>query len=194
MRKPKSLLRLVAGAIMALGLGACSTDPVAPTEGPAFVKGGVTFTEFTATYVATGLVDPGTQKVEDGVVETRGLTVTGTVISTTLGISCDAVVEINSDLLQSNATGPVWGKMVECVTADDGVWAGSFDGYRVITGTYPGFSWVTTLKLVFRGVSGSARGYQIRATQVSTSNDPTNLGFTAAITGVIFNPNAPALD
>ncbi|HEX9166145.1 MAG TPA: hypothetical protein VF862_09555 [Gemmatimonadales bacterium] len=174
------------GVVLGVALAACSESPVAPTAGPAFAKGGVTFTEFTATYVATGLLDPGTQKVEAGVVETRGLTATGMVISTTLGISCNAVVEINSDLLLSNATGPVWGKMIECVTADEGVWAGSFDGYRVMS---TGPSWVTTLKLVFRGVSGSARGYQVRATQVATSNDPANLGFTADISGVLFDPN-----
>lgn len=199
MRKPNSLVRLVGGAIIALGLGACSTDPVAPTEGPALVKGGVTFTEFTATYFATGLVDPGTQKIADGVVETRGLTVTGLVVSGTLGISCNAVVEINSDLLLSNATGPVWGKMVQCLTNDGGVWdggawAGSFQGYRVMVPTGPATAnWVMTTKLVFRGISGNALGYQVRATQVATSNSPTDLGLTADITGVLFNPNAPPL-
>jgi hypothetical protein len=188
MRGSTTVVRLLHAVVMSLALAACSESPVAPTEEPAFVKGGVTFTEFSATYVATGLLNPGTQKVEDGIVETRGLTVTGTVISTTLGIGCNALIEINSDLLLSNATGPVWGKMVECVTDDEGVWAGSFDGYRVVTFT-PAPSWVTTLKLVFHGVSGSARGYQVRATQVSTSDNPTNLGFTADITGVLFNPN-----
>lgn len=190
MKVSTTVVRMLHGVVLSLVLAACSESPVAPTEGPAFIKGGVTFREFTATYVATGQVSPGTQKVEDGVVKTRGLTVTGMVISTTLGISCNALGEINSDLLLSNFTGPVWGKMVECVTADGGVWAGSFDGYRVMS---TGPSWVTTLKLVFRGVSGSARGYQIRATQVATSYDPASLGTSADITGVMFNPNPPSL-
>lgn len=187
MKRSTHLLRLLGGAVLFVGIGGCSDNPVAPDEQVAFAAGGVTFSEFTATDIPTGGV-PGESWIADGVLHIRGGLVYTWIVATgnfPVQLTCSSQIGLNANFLLADWSGPTWGK-ISCTNAAGGVWEGSFTGQREMVS--PGL-WRETHKIVLRGVGANIDGYQVRATEVVESNDPTFQSFWVGyINGTLFDP------
>ena len=135
-----------------------------------------TVTSFTATAninVPPGtLDDPGTVQLNNGVVHTRGLTITGPIIGDITGT---VTLVINADIILATGKGPVYWTFV--INTTDGSWGGRFEGQQEVT-THA----VQTVHFQGQGTGGLA-GTKIRG----TANDETVNG-VVEFTGVILNP------
>lgn len=180
-------LRIGGGVILtAAALAACSDTPLAPADDLAMsVAGaGATFTEYTATDVLTGLVDPGTVEVHGKFLAIRGVVVTSRLTGSDPRVLGNTRITFNEQLSLADGSGPVWGKF-EVVADNGGVWEGTFEGQREPTATG---QWVATLKLVGRGTGGPIAGVHFRAVELVYS---TTLGpgpFIGQVTGTLLEP------
>jgi hypothetical protein len=183
MKRSTALKRLLGGVSLTLALAACSDSPLAP-NGPALeaLRGGAILTEFTATDIPTGILDPGTMEVVEGHRVVRGMVVTTRITADDPRATGNGRMTINQQFLLADGSGHTWGKFE--VTADvGGVWVGSYTGQREPAA--PGV-WVTTLHVVGQGRGGAIDGLQLRTQEVAYSG--AGPGFQAYITGTILEP------
>lgn len=186
MRRSTTVVRILGGVIVTAALVACSDSPLAPADDLAFdvVSAGATVTEFTATDVFTGLVNPGLIEVRDNHFVMRGVVVTSRIAGSDPRLSGNALQTVSGQLLLADGSGPVWGKLE--VDADvGGIWVGTFQGQREPTG--PG-QWVATLKLVGRGYGGAIEGLHFSAQELVYQIDQFLGPHFGQTTGTILQP------
>ena len=194
MKGPTTVLRMLYGVTLSAALAACSDTPLAPADDPAvnLAKGGATFTEFTATDVGAGVVDPGLVEPRDEYLVMRGMVVNTWITADQPGLSCFSTITINANLLLVDGTGSLWGKL-DCVPlSGEGVWQGSWTGKRQFT---PPGTWLTTMKIVLQGRGGDIDGLQVRAEELNVNTfgteyfaGPYGLYPFGTISGTILDP------
>lgn len=187
MRRGRVMLRVLGGVILiAAGLAACSDSPLAPTDDLALntVSEAATVTQFAATDVTTGLVDPGLIEVRGKHYVIRGVVGAARITATDPRLTGNAVQTVNGQVLIADGSGRVWGKLE--VQADvGGVWEGSWEGQTGPTGSG---QWVTTLKLVGRGRGGAVEGLEFRAEELAYQSAFLGPHF-GQVTGTILQPH-----
>lgn len=203
MKGSTPVMRMFRWFALSAALAACSGSPLAPADDPAvnLAKGGATVTDFTASDVATGLVDPGLMEPRDEYMVMRGMVVTTRITAFESDLSyltCDSRLTINANLLLADGTGSMWGK-VECVPlSGGGMWLGSWTGKREMTSATP-LTWLTTMKIVLQGRGGDIDGLQVRAQEVNELKatdpwypgpvlGPFSLAPIGAISGMVLDP------
>ena len=187
MKGSTNVMRILHGAALTVGLAACSGSPLAPADNAALdmASAGATVTQFTATDVFTGLVDPGLIEPREKHFVVRGVIVTSRITGSDPRVAGNARITVNEQLLLADGSGPVWGKLE--VEADvGGVWEGSWTGQREPVG--PGL-WVATLKLVGQGRGGAIDGLQFRAQELVYTADPFVGPHYGETTGTILLPH-----
>lgn len=171
MRRSTPVVRTLGGVILtAAVLAACSDSPLAPGHDQTLnaKNAGATVTQFTATDVFTGLVDPGLIRMDAQHFVMHGVVVTSRITGDDPRVTGNAVITVNGELSLLDGSGPVWGKLE--VTADvGGVWVGSWTGHRAPAG--PGL-WMATLELRGRGTGGAIDGLQFRAQELVYTDQP----------------------
>ncbi len=161
-------------------------SPLAPADDLALnvVSEAATVTQFTATDVTTGLVDPGLIEVRGKYYLIRGLVGAARITSTDPRLTGNALQTVNAQVLMADGSGLVWGKL-EIQADAGGVWEGSFEGK---TGPTSSGQWVTTLKLVGHGTGGGIEGLLFRADELAYQNEFLGPHF-GQTTGTILQPH-----
>ena len=160
--------------------------PLAPADDPALNKVGeaAIVTQFAATDVTTGLVDPGVIEVRGKHLLLRGVVGAARITSTDPRLTGNALQTVNAQLLIADGSGRVWGKLE--VQADaGGVWEGSWEGQTAPTGSG---QWVTAIKLVGHGRGGDIEKLQFKAEELLYQNE--FLGpHSGQVAGTILQPH-----
>jgi hypothetical protein len=122
---------ILAAALIITG---CSDKTVLPDQPVTSVQK-VTQTDFTATEIPVGLIDPGTMKIVGQNLIAKGMVMQSSFTSENQYIQGSVILTLNGKLNLYTGEGPMHGTLTLTPTAfPDDIWVGNWTGYRTMTG------------------------------------------------------------
>lgn len=177
-------------AFLGFMLISCSDEtqnPLTPGESGSLQK--VVREPYTGDEVPVAVLDPGTSKVENGILIIQHMQLQERLLTTTDMITGDMFADLSAHINIVTGEGHMSGGGT--ITPDDpnvgGIWHWSFQAERVKTGES---EWTTTLHLIGHGQGGVIQGRQVFATGTQLSWDVLFTYWTGTVDGYMqYNGN-----
>jgi hypothetical protein len=171
---------ILAAALIVTG---CSDKSVLPDQ-PVTSLGKVIQTDFTASEIPVGLIDPGTMKIVGQNLIAKDLVMQSTFESESNYIEGSLILTLNGKLNLYTGEGPMHGTLTLIPDAfPENIWEGNWTGYRTMTGEG---EWTLDVHIVGHGGGEELGGMMFFADELIYSTDIYGgVDYTGDVTGYI---------